>query len=68
MLSLDKFNGRIETSKSTFTCLDKDIPNLPTNNGAIKPKYRLVNGSYVVVVDTSKVLMFSEEDDRWYEI
>lgn len=68
MLTLDKYNGTYNRSISEYSCLEKDIPNLPTNKGANKPKYKLVNGSIAVVMDTGKVLMFNEEEDRWHEL
>lgn len=68
MITLDKYNGSLNRSLSEFSCLDKDVPNLPTNNGSNKPKYKLLNGSTTIAMDTGRVFMFSEEDDRWYEM
>lgn len=37
-------------------CLEKDIPNLPTD---------LANGSRVIVMDKSYVLLFDQEGSEW---
>lgn len=68
MITLDRYNGNVNRSLSEFSCLDKDIPNLPTNNGVNRPKHKILNGSTTMVMDTGRVFMFNEEDDRWHEL
>lgn len=68
MITLDKYNGTFNRSLSEYSCLEKDIVNLPTNQGVNKPKYKILNGSTAIVMDTGRVFMFSEEDDKWYEM
>lgn len=68
MITLNKYNGIYNRNVSEYTCLDKDIINLPTNKGKIKSENKLTNGSTTIAMDSGRVLMFSEEDDKWYEI
>lgn len=68
MISLDRYNGALNKAISEFSCLNKDIPNLPTNRGDHKADVKIINGSLAVVMDTSRVFMFDEENDKWHEL
>lgn len=68
MITLDKYNGVLNRSISEYSCLAKDVSNLPTNKGINKPQSKILNGSTAMVMDIGTVYMFSEEDDTWYEI
>lgn len=68
MITLDKYNGVLNRSLSEYSCLAKDVANLPTNKGDNKPNSKILNGSTAMVMDIGTVYMFSEEDDKWYEV
>lgn len=56
MIQVTNVNGY--TGYAEYSCLSKDIPNLPTD-------ITNTTGSVVLVIDTMEVLFWDKENKRW---
>lgn len=57
MISIDKIGGQINTKETSFSGLEKDLVNLPTED--------IANGSTFYVMDKVQLYMFDAENKEW---